>query len=87
MSIQTNLKNLIENEVLLEIDDYLDELLEIVASKKDDEFTKEELEATQEMKKEFNSLLEEIEQGLIDEEEAYELIEEINSMIEQRNLE
>lgn len=85
MSLQKKLKDLIENEVLIEIDDYLDELFEIIASKQDDEFTKEELESTQEMKKEFNALLEEIEQDSIDDEEASELIQEINLMIEEKD--
>ena len=42
MSIQKELEDLIKNEVLIEIEDYIDELFEIIASKKEDENTKEE---------------------------------------------
>lgn len=34
MSIQKELENLIKNEVLVEIEDYIDELFEIIAAKK-----------------------------------------------------
>ena len=43
MTIQEELENLIKNEVLVEIEDYIDELFEIIASKKEDDDTKEEL--------------------------------------------
>ena len=39
MSIQKELEDLIKNEVLIEIEDYIDELFEIIASKKEDENT------------------------------------------------
>ena len=54
MSIQKELEDLIKNEVLEEIEDYIDELFEIIASKKkEDENIKEELKQMQEMKKRF----------------------------------
>ena len=43
MSIQKELEDLIKNEVLVEIEDYIDELFEIVAAKKEDDEIKEEL--------------------------------------------
>ena len=81
MNMQEELKDLIKNVVLEDVDDYIDELLELIASKKDDENTKEELNSMQEMKKEFLELLSELEAGEIDDEEAAELIEEINDML------
>lgn len=81
MSIQDELKELIENVVLEDIDDYIDELLEQIASKKDTPETKEELANIQDMKKEFKELLIDLENGEIDDEEAKEIIDEINDMI------
>lgn len=81
MNKQEELKDLIKNVVLEDVDDYIDELLELIASKKNDENTKEELNSMQEMKKEFLELLSELEAGEIDDEEAAELIEEINDML------
>ena len=39
MSIQKELEDLIKNEVLIEIEDYIDELFEIVAAKKENDET------------------------------------------------
>ena len=80
MSIQKELEDLIKNEVLIEIEDYIDELFEIIASKKDDENTKEELTQMQEMKKDFEDMLVDLANGEIDDEEAQEIMEEINDM-------
>ena len=51
-----------------------------VASKKEDENTKEELAQMQEMKKDFEDMLVDLENGEIDDEECKEIIEEINDM-------
>ena len=80
MSIQKELEDLIKNEVLIEIEDYIDELFEIIASKKEDENTKEELAQMQEMKKDFEDMLVDLANGEIDDEECKEIIEEINDM-------
>ena len=80
MSIQKELEDLIKNEVLEEIEDYIDELFEIIASKKEDENIKEELKQMQEMKKDFEEMLTDLANGEIDDEEAREIIEEINDM-------
>lgn len=80
MSIQKELEDLIKNEVLIEIEDYIDELFEIIASKKEDENTKEELTQMQEMKKDFEDMLVDLSNGEIDDEECQEIIEEINDM-------
>ena len=80
MSIQEELKELIEDDVLFEIEDYIDELFEIIASKKDDERTKEELEVMQEMREDFNEILKDLASGDMDDEECQEIIEEIKEM-------
>ena len=80
MTIQQELEKLIKDEVLVEIEDYIDELFEIIASKKEDENTKEELSQMQEMKKDFEEMLFDLQNGEIDEEECKEIIDEINEM-------
>ena len=80
MTIQQELEMLIKNEVLVEIEDYIDELFEIIASRKDDDSIKEELKQMQEMKKDFEDMLVDLANGEIDDEEAQEIIEEINDM-------
>lgn len=80
MTIQEKLLNLVHNEVIPDIEDYLDELFELVASKKDDEEIKEEIKDIQEMRKEFQDLIDDIEKGEIDDEEAQEIIDEIIDM-------
>ena len=80
MTIQEELEDLIKNEVLVEIEDYIDELFEIIAAKKDDENTKEELKQVQEMKKDFEEMLADLIHGDIDDEECREIIEEIHEM-------
>ena len=56
MTIQDELASLLKNDVLIEIEDYIDELFEIIASKKEDERTKEELASMQEMREDFNDM-------------------------------
>lgn len=80
MSIQKELEDLIKNEVLVEIEDYIDELFEIIAAKKEDDEIKEELKQIQEMKKEFEDMLVDLIHGDIDDEECKEIIAEINDM-------
>ncbi|PLY09164.1 MAG: hypothetical protein C0626_09155 [Arcobacter sp.] len=80
MTTQEKLLNLVHNEVIPDVEDYLDELFELVASKKSDDETKEEIKYMQEMRKEFQDLIDDIEAGEIDEEEAQEIIDEIIDM-------
>ncbi len=80
MTIQEELKELIKEDVLFEIEDYIDELFEVIASKKDDERTKEELLQMQEMKSDFEDILKDLDEDDMDDEECKEIIEEINEM-------
>ncbi|MFY4807966.1 hypothetical protein ACOTVK_05330 [Aliarcobacter butzleri] len=83
MTIQKELEKLIKDEVLIEIEDYIDDLFEIIASKKDDENVKEELKHMQEMKKDFEDMLKDLGNNEIDDEECKEIIEEIKEMLKE----
>ena len=80
MTLQEKLLNLIHNEVLPDLEDYLDELFELVASKKKDAEVKEEILYMQEMQQEFQDLINDLNNGEIDDEEAQEIIDEIIDM-------
>ena len=80
MAIQQELKKLIKNDVLIEIEDYIDELFQTIASKKEDERTKEELSQMQEMRDDFKEILKDIDNDDMDEEEAQEIYDEIIAM-------
>lgn len=82
MSIQKELEELIKNEVLVEIEDYIDDIFEIIAGKKETPELKEELVHMQDMKKDFEEILKELENGEIDDEEAQEIYDEIVDMLE-----
>lgn len=83
MSIQQELEKLITKEVLPEIEDYIDELFEIIAAKKEEERTKEELANMQEMREDFKAILEDISNNNLDDEEAQEILEEIQEMLKE----
>ncbi len=85
MSIQKELELLIKDEVLVEIEDYIDELFEIIAAKKEDADTREELTQMQEMKKDFEEMLVDLVHGDIDDEECKEIIAEIKEMREEND--
>ena len=82
MSIQKELEDLIKNEVLEEIEDYIDDIFEIIAAKKETPELKEELVHMQDMKKDFEEILKELENDEIDDEEAQEIYDEIVDMLE-----
>jgi len=80
----TNIEDLIEllkNEIIPEIEDVIDGLFELINDTKtaSDE-VKRELAELQELKTDFKVMLEEAEAGEIEEEEAGEIIAEINEM-------
>lgn len=78
----TKLKELIEEVVLPDIEDELDNIYEVVA--KDKKTTEEQthtLKYLHEMRDEFKTVLEEIEQRNLTQEECVELYEEIEEMI------
>lgn len=82
MSLTITLVKMINKEVLPEIEDHIDELMEIVASKDATDEDKEALRETQELHAEFKELLEDLENGDLEEDEIQELIDGIKEMQE-----
>lgn len=80
MSSVLKLVKMIQKEVLPDIEEHMDEMCEIVADKNATEEDKDELRATQELKKEFEELLEDLQEGELNEEEILECIAEIEEM-------
>jgi hypothetical protein len=80
----TNVQDLIDllkNDVIPEIEDVIDGLFELINDTKTATGdVKQELEELQELKTDFKVMLEEAEAGEIDEEEAGEIIAEIDEM-------
>lgn len=81
MSKAKELEELLQNEVLPEINDYIDDLFEVIASKKDTPEIKEELQNIQEMKTDFLAMLNDAQTGELDEEEYEEIINDIHDML------
>ena len=81
MSKIIELQELIVEELLPEVEEVLDELFEVVANNKkatmDD---KEEYKELQELCSEFKAILVDIDNDDLEEEEAVELLEEIQAM-------
>ena len=81
MSKIEELKNLIIDELVPEVESVLDELFELVANNKKATMNdKEEYKELQELHGEFKAILEDIENNDLDEEEAIELLDEIQAM-------
>lgn len=80
--IQKDLKDILENSVLPDIQDYLDELFETVAAKKDTQEDRTTIKEMQEMQQDFKDILLEIENNEIDDDECIEILEELKEMIE-----
>lgn len=81
MTEAEDLIDLLENDVIPEIESFIDDLYEKVAeSKTASAEDKEQLTELQELKKEFGMLLEEVKNGELDEEECRGMIDEIDMM-------
>jgi len=83
MAYITQLKHLIQNELIPDVEEHIDDIFESIASQKD--ATVEEraqLEDMQARRDEYKELLGEINSGQIDEEEAEQLYTELTSMRE-----
>lgn len=79
---EEKLLNLINDEVLPDIEEYIDVLFEKIASKNYTDEEKENLYEMQEMRDEFKEMVTEINSGEMEEEECLEIIEEIHEMKE-----
>lgn len=81
MTEAEDLIDLLENDVIPEIESFIDDLYEKIAeSKTASAEDKEQLTELQELKKEFGMLLEEVKNGELDEEECRGMIDEIDMM-------
>lgn len=78
----TQLKELIENVVLADIEDQTDEIFELIAKDKNskDKYT-DELNDLYEMREEFHEILKDIKNNELSAEECQELYKEIFDMI------
>ena len=75
--------DLLQNDVIIEIEEYIDDLFEVIADNKhagDEE--KKQLKEVQELRDEFRVMLQDAQAGEIDEDECAEIIAEINEMRE-----
>jgi len=77
---EDKLIKLIEDEVLPDIEEYIDVLFEKIASKNYMDEDETNLYEMQEMRDEFKDMLSEVKTGEMDEEECLEIIEEIHEM-------
>ena len=83
MAYIAQLKHLIQNELIPDVEEHIDDIFESIASQKD--ATVEEraqLDDMQALRDEYKDLLKELNSGDIDEEEAEQLYTELTSMRE-----
>lgn len=83
MAYITQLKHLIQNELIPDVEEHIDDIFESIASQKDATIEERaQLEDMQALRDEYKDLLKEINSGEIDEEEAEQLYTELTSMRE-----
>jgi len=74
---------LLENVLIPDLEDYMDDLFEVIASSKEkDPETEAELTETREIYQDFQEILEDASSGEMDEEECAEVLEELRQMME-----
>jgi len=84
MTEAEDLIDLLENDVIPEIESFIDDLYEKIAETKNaTEEDKTQLAELQELKKEFELLLDEVKNGELDDEECRAIIDEIDMMREE----
>jgi ABC-type Zn2+ transport system substrate-binding protein/surface adhesin len=82
MSDIEKLKELLENKILPDLEAVIDSIFQMIEREKAISLgEKEELQELQEMHKECRDILIEIEAGEMEEEEAKELLEELNNIL------
>lgn len=83
MAYITQLKHLIQNELIPDVEEHIDDIFESIASQKDaSPQERAQLEDMQALRDEYKDLLGELNSGEIDEEEAEQLYTELTSMRE-----
>ena len=82
MATLEELKTLLEDTVFPDIEEAIDDIFETIANDKNaSDEDKEELQELQDLRKEITTILEEIENDELSQEECDEIYEEINNMI------
>jgi DNA-binding protein H-NS len=81
MTKAQELKELLIEDVIPDIEDYMDDLFTLIADKKATADDKAELEEMRELKSEFHTMLEDLEKNEIDEDECIEIIAELEEMM------
>lgn len=83
MAYIAQLKHLIQNELIPDVEDHIDDIFESISSQKEaSPQERAQLEDMQALRDEYKELLGEINSGQIDEEEAEQLYTELTSMRE-----
>jgi predicted glutamine amidotransferase len=81
MEEKNRLKNMIQDIVLIDIEDSIDDILAKIASKKETKEDKKQLNELQEMQKEFNDILKDINNDKLNNQEIDYLIQELTDYI------
>ena len=83
MTVQEELKQLLEKQVIPDVEDALDDIFEQVNELKNaDEATKEEVQELQDFKADLKDILKDIESGDITDEECQEIIDDIKQAMQ-----
>ncbi len=83
MTVQEELKQLLEKQVIPDVEDALDDIFEQISELKNaDEATKEEVEELQDFKADLKDILKDIESGDISDEECQEIIDDIKQAMQ-----
>jgi len=81
MAYIAQLKHLIQNELIPDVEEHIDDIFEVIASQKDaSPQERAQLEDMQALRDEYKELLKELQSGDIDEEEAEQLYIELTAM-------
>ena len=84
MSVQQQLKDLLQNQVIPDVEDALDEIYEEINSTKNAPAElKEEVEELQDFKADLKDIVKDIDNGDIDDEEAQDIINDIKTAMTQ----
>ena len=84
MNVQEELKQLIQKQVLPDIEDTIDMIFEEINEQKDaSSEARREIEELREFREDLEALLDEMENGSVDDEECKELLEDIKGAIEE----
>ncbi|NOQ30003.1 MAG: hypothetical protein GQ570_02645 [Helicobacteraceae bacterium] len=83
MSKQEELKELLIEDVIPDIEDYMDELFKLIADKKATDDDTAELEEMRDLKSELKTMLEDLENNEIEDEECIEIITELHAMMKE----